>query len=64
MYAIDAVISGPDSFGGMNGKSHVESSGVTFKFEDWLGTTGWHGKSGCNLENHVRFSNLAWYPFS
>ena len=35
-----SLISGPDSFGGMSGKSHVESSGVTFKFEDWFGTTG------------------------
>ena len=39
-YGISAMISGPDSFGGRNGKSHVDSSGVTFKFEDWLGTTG------------------------
>ena len=39
-YGIGAVITGPDSFGGRNGKSHVESSGVTFKFEDWYGTTG------------------------
>ena len=37
-YSFDAVIRGPHSFGGRNGKSHVESSGVTFKFEDWLGT--------------------------
>ena len=33
-------ISGPDSFGGRNGNIHVESSGVTFKFENWLGRTG------------------------
>ena len=39
-YGISAMISGPDSFGGRNGKSHVDSSGVTFKFEDWLGTNG------------------------
>jgi len=39
-YGIGAVISGPDSFGGRNGNSHVESSGVTFTFEDWTGTTG------------------------
>jgi len=39
-YAIEAVISGPDSFGGRNGNSHAESSGVTFKFKDWTGTTG------------------------
>ena len=39
-YGFQAVRSGPDSFGGRNGKSHVENSGVTFNFEDWLGTTG------------------------
>ena len=38
-YGISAVISGPNSFGGRNGKSHVESSGATFNFEDWFGTT-------------------------
>ena len=37
---IFAAISGPDSFGGRNGNSHVESSGVTFKFESWPGLTG------------------------
>ena len=31
-YCLYAVISGPDSFVGRNGKSHVESSGVTFTF--------------------------------
>ena len=35
-----AEIRGPDSFGGRNGNIHVESSGVTFKFENWLGRTG------------------------
>ena len=39
-YGIIAEIGGPDSFGGWNGNSHVESSGVTFKFKDWFGTTG------------------------
>ena len=42
-YGIAAVISGPDSFGGRNGKSHVESAEVTFNFENWFGfasTTG------------------------
>ena len=39
-YGIAAAISGPDSFGGRNGNSHVESSGVTFKFDHWVGTTG------------------------
>jgi len=39
-YGIGAAIRGPDSFGGRNGNSHVESSGVTFKFDDWCGTTG------------------------
>ena len=39
-YGVKADIRGPDSFGGRKGKSHVESSGVTFKFEDWIGTTG------------------------
>jgi len=32
-YVIGTTISGPDSFGGRNGKSLVVSSGVTFKFE-------------------------------
>jgi len=40
MYGIAAAISGPDSFGGRNGNSHVKSSGVTFTFDDWTGTTG------------------------
>ena len=35
-YCIDADISGPDSFGGRNGNSHVESSGVTFTFKDTI----------------------------
>jgi len=39
-YLIEAAISGPDCFSGRNGNSHVESSGVTFKFDDWCGTTG------------------------
>jgi len=39
-YAIEAAISGPDSFGGRYGDSHVEDAGVTFKFQDWLGPTG------------------------
>ena len=39
-YVIEAVISGPYFFGGRNSNSHVESSGVTFKFEDWAGHTG------------------------
>ena len=33
-YGIIVNISGPDSFGGRNGKSHVESAGVTFMFEE------------------------------
>ena len=33
-YCVEAVISGPDSFGGRNGNSHVESSGVTFTFQN------------------------------
>ena len=33
-YCIEAAISGPDSFGGKNGNSHVESSGVTFTFQN------------------------------
>jgi len=33
MYLITFNIYGPDSFGGRNGKSHVESAGVTFMFE-------------------------------
>ena len=39
-YGIVAEIGGRDSFGGRNGNSHVVSSGVTIKFEDWAGTTG------------------------
>ena len=39
-YGIIASLRGPDSFGGRNGNSHVESSGVTFTFENWTGTTG------------------------
>jgi len=43
-YHIEADISGPHSFGGRHGNIHVESSGVTFKFEnrkkDWCGGTG------------------------
>jgi len=39
-YAIEAAISDPDSFGGRYGNSHVESTGVTFKLQDWLGPTG------------------------
>ena len=37
IYCIDATIRGPDSFGGRNGSSHVESSGVTFTFQDRAG---------------------------
>lgn len=33
-YLIIAAISGPVSFGGRNGNIHVESSGVTFMFEN------------------------------
>lgn len=43
-YHIEAAICGPDSFGGRYGNNHVESSGVTFRFEnrktDWLDGTG------------------------
>jgi len=38
-YHIEADISGPKSFGGRYGSIHVESSGVTFKFEDTLEKT-------------------------
>ena len=33
-YHIEAHISGPKSFGGGRGNIHIESSGVTFNFED------------------------------
>lgn len=33
-YRIEAAISGPDSFSGRDGKSPVECTGVTFKFEN------------------------------
>ena len=49
-YGISTAIYGPRSFGGWHGKSHVESSGVTFKFEDWLGTTG------VNRDNFLKLS--------
>ena len=41
-YRIEALISGPDSFGGRNGNNRVESSGVTFTFEStvYVSATG------------------------
>ena len=43
-YHIEAGISGPNSFGGRDGNIHIESSGVTFNFEngkkDCFGGTG------------------------
>ena len=43
-YYIEDDISGAESFGGRHGNIHVESSGVTFKFEnrtkDFCGGTG------------------------
>ena len=45
-YCVQAVINGPDSFGGRNGSSHVESSGVTFTFEDPVYGSGTGVKQG------------------
>ena len=41
-YCIHALISGPDSSGGRNGNNRVESSGVTFTFQDtvYVSATG------------------------
>lgn len=52
-YCMDAAISGPDSFGGRHGNSYVESSGVTFQFQDWTGITGVTGVTQGQLPEFI-----------